>query len=530
MMFFQKRVDLPGSEKTLPPRCERLGDVDGSLLLSVTVILRRRGDQPAISSPAVTRVSRAEFSQQFGADPKDLQAVEQFAHHHHLSVAEASIAKRRVVLKGTTKNLSKAFGTTLSQYKNTATNTTFRGRQGKLSVPDELNDVVMAVLGLDDRQVAHAHFRVISAAAAVATSFSPATVATLYNFPQGVDGTGQTIGIIELGGGYNTADLQTYFQGINLAVPSVTAVSVDGGTNSPGGDADGEVELDIEVAGTIAPGANIAVYFAPNTDQGFIDAVTDAVHDSTRTPSVVSISWGGPEDSWTAQSRTAMDAALQDAATLGVTVTVAAGDDGSTDGAGDGKLHVDFPSSSTWALACGGTTLNVSGGQITSETVWNETASNEGATGGGVSNEFALPSYQQNAGVPANPETNFVGRGVPDVSGDADPTTGYQVVVDGQSIVVGGTSAVAPLWAGLIALLNQSLGTSVGFLQPKLYALAEGPFHDITSGNNDDSGLGFYSARAGWDPCTGLGSPNGAALLDALTTSATASVRAASYK
>lgn len=532
-MFFQKRSDLAGSERTLPPRCERVGDVDGSSTISVTVILRRRGNQPAVSvsSGMVPRVSRADFTEQFGADPKDLQAVERFAHHHHLSVAEASLAKRRVVLTGTTHNLSKAFGTTLAQYKNTATGTTFRGRSGTLSVPDELNDLVVAVLGLDNRQVAHAHFRILSAATPAPGSFSPPALSTLYNFPQGVDGTGQTIGIIELGGGYTTADLQSYFQGINLAVPSVTAVSVDGGANTPGSDADGEVELDIEVAGTIAPGANIAVYFAPNTDQGFIDAVTDAVHDTTRKPSVVSISWGGPEDSWTAQSRTAMDAALQDAAVLGVTVTVAAGDDGSTDGAGDGKLHVDFPCSSSFALACGGTTLQGKGTQIASEVVWNETASNEGATGGGVSNEFALPSYQQNASVPANPETKFVGRGVPDVSGNADPTTGYQVVVDGQNIVVGGTSAVAPLWAGLIALLNQSLGTPVGFLQPKLYALGEGPFHDITTGNNDDSGLGFYSAKAGWDPCTGLGSPNGTALLNALTASApAASVRAASYK
>jgi kumamolisin len=312
-------------------------------------------------------------------------------------------------------------------------------------------------------------------------------------------------------------------------MPSVTAVSVDGGSNSPGGDADAEVELDIEVSGAIAPGANIAVYFAPNTDQGFIDAVTDAVHDTTRKPSVVSISWGGPEDSWTEQARTALDAALEDAAALGVTVTVAAGDNGSTDGAGDGKLHVDFPASSSYALACGGTTLEASGGQISSETVWNETSSNEGATGGGVSNFFALPSYQQGAGVPANPETSFVGRGVPDVSGNADPVTGYQVVVDGQSIVVGGTSAVAPLWAGLIALLNQKLGTPVGMFQPKLYSLGETVFDDITTGNNDDSGLGFYSAQAGWDACTGLGSPNGTALLDALTAAAGSSARAAKY-
>ncbi len=522
-MFFHKKVVLKGSERTLPPTCEQLGEVDASSLIDVTVVLRRKGNQPIVSSGMLPRVSREEFAQTLGADPKDVQAVEQFAHHNHLSVVSASLEKRRVVLRGTAKSMSHAFGTKLMTCKSSTTQSTFRGRSGALSIPDELNNIVIAVLGLDNRQAAYAHFRVRSAAASTSGTFTAKDLTTLYNFPSGANGAGQTIGIIELGGGYTTSDLQTYFQGLGLAVPSVTAVSVDGGANTPGSDADGEVELDIEVAGTIANGANIAVYFAPNTDQGFIDAVTDAVHDTTRTPSVVSISWGGPEDSWTAQSRTALDAALQDAATLGVSVTVAAGDNGSTDGAGDGQLHVDFPCSSTFALACGGTTLTASNGKITSETVWNETANNEGAGGGGVSNEFALPSYQQNAGVPPNPETKFVGRGVPDVSGDADPVTGYQVVVDGQSIIVGGTSAVAPLWAGLIALLNQKLGAPVGFLNPKIYALGESVFRDITTGNNDDSGLGFYSAGKGWDPCTGLGSPNGVALLDALIAAASSS-------
>jgi subtilase family serine protease len=283
--------------------------------------------------------------------------------------------------------------------------------------------------------------------------------------------------------------------------------------------------LDIEVVGAIAPGANIAVYFAPNSDQGFIDAVTDAIHDTTRNPSVVSISWGGPETTWTQQSLTALNAALQDAATLGVTVTVAAGDDGSSDGVGDGQLHVDFPASSPFSLACGGTKLQASGSTITSEVVWNETANNEGATGGGVSVNFPLPAYQQSAGAPAQPQTQYVGRGVPDVAGDADPTTGYQVRVDGQDTVIGGTSAVAPLWAALVALINEQLGKNVGFLNPTLYSLGETDFHDITSGNNDDAGLGYYTAGPGWDACTGLGSPNGAALLQALGGSSSASQR-----
>lgn len=460
-------------------------------------------------------VAHEMFAERYGASVSDAALVERFAHEYQLIVTDISLRKRQVLLAGTVAAFQQAFNTDLHQYKGQS-GQQFRGRTGVLSIPEELSGVVIAILGLDSRTVAKPHYRVRPRQAAAATSFNPPQVAALYNYPTGLDGSGQTIGIIELGGGYSTSDLQTYFSGLGVKEPNVTAVSVDGGTNSPGSDADAEVMLDIEVAGSIAPGANIAVYFAPNTDQGFIDAVTNAVHDTTRKPSVVSISWGGPEDSWTQQSQTALNAALQDAATLGVTVTVACGDSGSSDGAGDGKLHVDFPAASPYALACGGTTLKASGNKITSEVVWNETASNEGATGGGVSNVFPLPSYQSSAGVPANPETNFVGRGTPDVAGNADPTTGYNVRVDGQDTVVGGTSAVAPLWAGLIALLNQKLGAPVGYLNPKLYPLGESPFHDITSGNNDDSGLGYYSASPGWDPCTGLGSPDGTSIANAL--------------
>jgi kumamolisin len=274
--------------------------------------------------------------------------------------------------------------------------------------------------------------------------------------------------------------------------------------------------LDIEVSAAVAPGANIAVYFAPNTDQGFIDAVSTAVHDATNKPSVLSISWGGPESTWTAQSVAALDEACQSAAVLGVTITVAAGDSGSTDGVSDGANHVDFPASSPHVLACGGTTLEGSGSTIQSEVVWNELALNEGATGGGVSNLFPLPTWQANAGVPA-PTTSAGGRGVPDVAGDADPSTGYNVLVDGQQQVIGGTSAVAPLWAGLIALANQANGDDSGFINPTLYAAAAASaFHDITQGNNP-----AFSAGPGWDACTGLGSPIGTAIIQALAPSST---------
>lgn len=521
-MPFETRVVLPGSESVHRPGLEVAGAFPPEETVRVSVILRRTSH--ALTPENVSSgTPAAEAALPIGTSESDIALVEDFAHHAGLTVVESDARKRRVILTGSAQAVQAAFETELVSYKEAGTNKRYLGRQGTVSIPTELQDVVMAVLGTDGRPVAKPHFRVRQAAAA--KSYTPPQIAALYNFPKTGNGKGQTVAIIELGGGYKTADLDAYFKGLKLTTPSVTAVSVDGGKNTPGSDADGEVMLDIEVVGAAANGAKIAVYFAPNTDKGFIDAITDAVHDTARKPSVISISWGASEDSWSVQSRNAMNAALQDAGTLGVTVTVASGDNGSTDGAGDKKLHVDFPSSSPFALACGGTTLNGSGTTISSEVVWNEIARDAGATGGGVSTAFALPTYQKSAKVPKQPQTNFAGRGVPDVAGDADPTTGYQVRVNGQNEVIGGTSAVAPLWAGLIALINQQLGKPVGFLNPRLYALGSGAFHDITSGNNDDSKLGYYKAQAGWDPCTGLGTPNGAALLKSLSSS-TGSTRA----
>jgi kumamolisin len=453
-------------------------------------------------------MSREAYGAAHGADPAALDAIEKFAHQFGLSVAERHADRRTMVLSGPARAMQKAFGTQLARYQ-TREGVTYRGRSGSLNLPTELEHMVMAVLGLDNRPAAKPHFRKRTAAG-TAGSFAPTQIAELYSFPTGVTGSGQTIAIIELGGGYSTDDLNTYFNQLGISTPQVSAVSVDGGQNQPGGDADGEVMLDIEVAGAVASGAKIVVYFANNTDQGFHDAIAAAAHDTTRQPSIMSISWGQSEDGWTEQARNAMNAALEDAATMGVTVTVAAGDNGATDGATDGQLHVDFPASSPFVVACGGTKLIASRGTIASEQVWNELASGNGATGGGISDIFALPTFQQNAGVPAL-TNGFVGRGVPDVAGDADPTTGYAVLVDGQNAVIGGTSAVAPLWAGLVALINQQMGKPVGYLTPLLYQVPESAFHDIVSGGTDG-----YNAGPGWDPCTGLGSPNGTALMNAL--------------
>ena len=454
---------------------------------------------------ATGEVSREEFAKANGADPAVVTKLEAFAKEHGLNVGEVSLARRTVKISGTAAQLTSAFNVELSQHE--LNGQTYRMRSNSIHVPEDVADSIEAVLGFDNRPQARAHFRVLDAgmkAAAASTSYTPPQVAALYQFPTGVNGAGQTVGIIELGGGFKPADLKKYFAGLKIAEPKVVAVSVDKAKNAPSNpnSADGEVLLDIEVAGSVAPGAQIAVYFAPNTDQGFLDALTTAIHDTTHKPTVISISWGGPESTWTAQAMTAFDSAAQDAAALGVTICAASGDSGSSDGVPDGGNHVDFPASSPHILACGGTSLQSSGGAITNESVWNDGAQG-GAGGGGFSVQFPLPSWQKSGS----------GRGVPDVSGDADPQTGYQVLVDGQSMVIGGTSAVAPLWSGLIALLNQKLRKPVGFLQPVLYELpaSSGALRDITQGSN-----GAYSAGPGWDAASGLGSPDGVKLLAAL--------------
>ncbi len=311
-------------------------------------------------------------------------------------------------------------------------------------------------------------------------------------------------------------------------MPSITAASVDGASNNPG-DTSGasvEVNLDIDVIGAAAPGAAQVVYFAPNNgDQGFVDAISDAAQ-ATPAPIAISISWGQSEDSWTAQGLSAMNQAMSDAAALGITVCVAAGDNGSSDGVSDGQVHVDFPASSPYALACGGTKLiaDPATGQVSSEVVWNELAAKEGAGGGGVSDQFPLPTWQASAGVPARAgaagrRRSAGGRGVPDVAGNADPVTGYQIYQGGKAQVVGGTSAVAPLWSALIARFAEATGQRFGLLQPLVYAgVSPGTdvagFRDITSGNN-----GAYAAGPGWDACSGLGVPDGTALLSRLQSS-----------
>jgi len=519
-MASKKYTNIKGSERSPMRGASKAGAAEPNELMHVTVMLRAPAGgkkQPSLDKliKSGRRLTREEYQARYGASAADIEQVAAFASEHGLTVAQVNQGARTMVLSGRCCEFAKAFQVSLDTYQYPGGS--YRGRTGAVKIPAELSGVITAVHGLDNRPQAQAHFRLNEATpAATAVSYTPLQIAKAYKFPSG-NGAGQAIGIIELGGGYTQSDLQTYFKSLKLSVPRVLAVSVDGAQNQPTGDPNGpdtEVALDIEVAGAVAPGATIVVYFAPNSDSGFLDAINQAAMDAVNKPAVISISWGGPESTWTAQSLQSYNSALQAAAAVGVTVCVASGDSGSSDGVSDRKYHVDFPASSPYSLACGGTSLRLSGSNISSEVVWNGGA-NGGATGGGVSDTFPLPSYQSKAKVPPSANRGkFKGRGVPDISGDADPATGYRVQSDGESFAVGGTSAVAPLWAGLIALFNQALGKSLGYLNPNLYqkvATTKGTFRDITSGNN-----GHFKAAAGWDACTGWGSPVGTAIQSAL--------------
>ena len=429
---------------------------------------------------------------------KTVADITKFCQQHNLIVEPDHPYHLKV--KGNASGFNKALMVNMQHFEKE--NHKYHATTTPIKIPTTWKDKVHNILGLDTQKIAKPYFHLFKEKD-ITTTFYPTKLAQLYNFPTNLDGTNQKIGIIELGGGYNISDINTYFTQLGIStLPKITSVSVDGASNSPGDDADYEVVLDTEIIAAIVPGANIYVYFAPNSDRGFYDAINTSINQGC---SIVSISWGAPETYWSTSSMSSYNSLFQSASTKNVTILAAAGDNGSSDGAVGN--NVDFPSSSPYVLACGGTKLVVANdvSVITQETVWNNNSLSN-ATGGGISRVFAKPSYQNNVAYNLNGK-----RGVPDISGDADPNTGYKIYIRGRTVVIGGTSAVSPLWSGLLGRINQSIGHSVGYLQPTLYNNPS-VCKDITQGNN-----GAFTASTGWDPCTGNGSPNGQALLNLLT-------------
>jgi kumamolisin len=517
-----KLYPLLATTRVAPHNARVVGEVDPQDTVNVTVYVR-----PNPATPSA-----------FDADPVDLTAVEAWAGEHELRVEESSSRARSVQLSGTAQAMSRAFDVELKKYEH-PTLGRYRGRVGPVKIPTTLVNIVEAVFGLDNRRMGRSYLRKSrrpihpTRATVLQNIYVAPEVAKLYNFPENLDGTGQCIAILafngELGdtgiqapGGFDSAILEKYFQALNLKPPQISQVIVHGPGNTPGDGSDPddsteEILLDLQVCGGIAPGAKLVVYFTEFTEQGWVDAISKIVTDDENRPGVISCSYGNPEDDpagslWTKAAIIKIDECFRMAAANGKTICCASGDLGARDEAGMGVAHTDFPASSPWVLGCGGTRLESANGTISRETVWNDLP--EGATGGGVSNIFALPDYQRYVSTPRSVNPGHqIGRAVPDVAALADPSTGLLIVGPSGDFEgpIGGTSVAAPLWAALMARLGQAFGQPLGFINPVLYMyLSNQILNDVTEGNN-----GRYSAGPGYDACTGLGSPNGVKLLQA---------------
>ena len=403
----------------------RVGAADPAERMTISVRVRRRPGAPPMQDPSVlaetplaqrSYPSRDAFAETYGASKDDLDKVAAYAESKGLAVVEESLARRTVVLRGTVAQANAAFGLDLGVYQ--AGQETYRGREGAVHVPAELCDIVEGVFGLDNRKMAAPLLKVSQAAAAAAPAPGPGVTrpvaaneaAALYRFP-GEDAKGQTIAIIEFGGGFWPADAAKVCARLGLPAPTVTAVSVDHQPNAPkeGDDYTIETALDVQVAAAAAPGANIVVYFAPWSEQGWVDALSTAVHDNVHKPTVISISYGWPEFetanglTWSPAAIQAVHSTFVEAANLGITVLVSAGDHGSDCGLNDGKAHVLYPASDPLVIACGGTRLSNIDGLSFDEGVWND-GDDFWITGGGISDYFRppqapLPPWQAGATV-----------------------------------------------------------------------------------------------------------------------------------
>jgi kumamolisin len=520
---------VSGSERRPLPGAVSIGRANANTVITVSLKLRRKNSLPALNGrPAVT-LTRQQLADQFGASQPDIAAVVKAFTPFGLKVVETNPATRTVKLSGSVHAMEQAFQVKLFNYTHSSGD--YRGRVGALSVPNAVKDVVQGVFGLDNRRVVRdRRDAAIAKKRKYMTSvpsawYIPSELAAHYNFPAG-DGGGQTVGLLEFGGGYFASDLAGFCQLANIPTPpAVTTISTDGTPTNAKDGAEGEVMLDVEVIAGVCPKAKIAVYFGQFTEQGWITALDAAVHDQANDPGVISASWGEAEDTdiWTASAMTQVNETLQEAAAIGVTVCIAAGDDGSSDAVTDGHAHVDFPSASPYVLSVGGTTIPTKGSN-NPDIVWMEgdglRADNGGSTGGGVSTVFLRPTWQSNIAIqPINPGA-IVGRGMPDLAANADwNASPYLLFVDGGAQPNGGTSAASPLIAGLVTLINaaRAPGQRIGYLTPVLYQASAGNSAtvgaagctDVQAGNNNTATIGGFSAGPGYDAASGWGTPNG---------------------
>jgi len=509
--------ELPGSRRPAPVGAAAVGEIDPDEPVVITIHVKRRGrrrpapgsraDLARLLAPTTREALAAERARTHGPIIDRFVA---FAHGNGLEVLETDPAGRTVTLRGSAGRLRALFGAALHQYDDGRRQ--FRARSGALTIPAEIAPWTRAILGFDLRpQVQRLKAQ---AGSGLGQGLWPTEIASLYGIPLDRDVSAASIGIIALGGGYQQSDLAGALQQMGRSVPNVVQHPVGNARNNfgNGSEADQEIALDLQIVAALLPTARITVYFAENTTVSLAQALKQAVHDDVNRPSVVSISWGSMEtEAWTLPARNALQAILADAVRLHVTVVAASGDELATCGALDGEANVNFPASSPYVLACGGTAPVVRNGAIAGESVWNDGFT---GTGGGISAVFPVPAYQANAGLPSSLATSQPGRGVPDVAAAAAKIPGYSIVLNGVRMAKDGTSAATPLWASLIAMANAARGSPVGLVNPSLYA-EPALCRAITQGNNRVNGIG-YDAGPGWSACTGLGVPKGAEVIAAL--------------
>lgn len=472
----------------------------------LTVLLLLRPNRKFSISDALAEARHFEVEEllpESAAEAHDVEAVRRFARKHRLQIVRLDEQARTMVLRGPVHGITAAFA----------------------AMPKELPGVI-GVFGLDNQPVSKRPGR---QRFPPEESMTPPPVNThtrppkdfrgLYEFPNNATGKGQCIGVLEFGGGFSPPKLRSYLRKLGVSGTKIKVREIPPGTNRPTGkpgtlSPDTEVYLDIEVLASVAPDATLVAYFAENSSRGWIEALHAAIFDREHRISVLSISWGAAERNWDTQTIRAIDHLFQMAALLGITVCCASGDRGVFEDEAH-PYSVPFPASSPHVLACGGTQLEVLGGQRTRETVWNESRVSGLASGGGISRVFGLPAFQERHRVPSRFGAGGKGRGIPDVAANASAATGYLIWSDETAMSLGGTSAATPLWAGLVACLNEALGRRTGYLTPLLYTRERNPgLKKISSGNNRLLGRQGYDARKTWDACTGLGSPRGVKLLE----------------
>ncbi|MEP5568733.1 MAG: S53 family peptidase [Halioglobus sp.] len=538
------RILISGTGHTGEKR-RRIKEVEPTHVMEVLLLLRDQGAAPlseafTLGSTSVKErkhLSHEELLRNSRASDGDIDVIKAFAIEYDLAVLRVDSAARTIVLAGKCQDVGRAFDIKLHHYQ--IGKEAFHSHDEDASIPPELKSIVLNIFGLDNRTaLRRPGFSAGSGPPPPPVDDNtkpPAAFANLYSFPSLATGKGQCIAIVEFDGGFDRKVLDRYLRRNGVKEPDIVVREVGKGRNNPINqpdeiNADTEVYMDIEIVASLAPDAKIVVYFGENTEQGWIETVSAAIHDTDNQPSALSISWGMAEgdwkNNWGPHAMQGIENLFLKAAHLGITVCCSSGDFGvyetqiGEDPATRQPFTVPYPASSPLVLACGGTLTETSKNRISREAVWNQSDTVPLASAGGVSRYHELPPYQANAGVPRQHKTGHKGRGLPDVAANASTDSGYLICSDNTEMSMGGTSAAAPLWASLIACLNESLGSDIGYLTPLLYtggAQEDGALQDVVDGDNkirmisDPQG---YEAQAGWDACTGLGTPRGDKLLN----------------